>query len=79
MNKYEKYLLNVKAHNPDEYVELADILSRYTTLKTSNMKLNQQSQALETELEQLKNTVTKYEKDMKTEIMSLNNDITNLK
>jgi len=41
MNKYEKYLLNVKAHNPDEYVELADILSRYTTLKTSNMKLNQ--------------------------------------
>jgi hypothetical protein len=36
-------------------------------------------QALESELEALKSTVTKYEKDMKTEIMSLNNDTTNLK
>lgn len=30
---------------------------------------------LEKELEDLKNTVAKYEKDMNTEIMQLNNDI----
>lgn len=35
-------------------------------------------QVLERELDELKNTVTKYEKDMKTEIMQLNNDIATL-
>ena len=35
-------------------------------------------QSLEKELDDLKNTVTKYEKDMKTEIMQLNNDIAQL-
>ena len=54
-------------------------MSRYYTLKTSNDKLTSNLLALETELEGLKSTVTKYEKDMKTEIMSLNNDTTNLK
>ena len=79
MSKYEQYLLSVKEHNPDEYQEIPDILSRYYTLKISNDKLTSNLLALETELETLKSTVTKYEKDMKTEIMSLNNDTTNLK
>lgn len=35
-------------------------------------------QRLEKELDDLKNEVAKYEKDMKTEIMQLNNDIAGL-
>jgi len=41
MKTYEQYLEQVKEKNPDEYVELSDILKRYNTLKTSNMKLNE--------------------------------------
>lgn len=75
MRKYESYLDSVKEYNPDEYQELSDILARYWTLKNSNTKLNHNLTALERELDDLKNSVTKYEKDMKTDIMSLNNDI----
>jgi hypothetical protein len=75
MKKYEAYLESVKEFNPDEYQELSDILSRYWTLKNSNTKLNHNLAALEKELDDLKNTVSKYEKGMKTDIMQLNNDI----
>ena len=75
MRKYEAYLESVKDYNPDEYQELSDILSRYWTLKNSNIKLNSNLQILEKELDDLKNTVTKYEQGMKTDIMQLNNDI----
>lgn len=78
MKKYEMYLENVRDSHPDEYQELQDILSRYKTLKSSNVKLSQNLTLLERELDDLKNTVTKYEKDMNTDIMSLNNDIANL-
>ena len=75
MRKYESYLESVKDYNPDEYQELSDILSRYWTLKNSNTKLTSNLNVLEKQLDDLKNQVSKYEKDMKTEIMSLNNDI----
>jgi predicted nucleic acid-binding Zn-ribbon protein len=75
MKKYEAYLESVRDRNPDEYQELQDILSRYETLKRSNTSLTQNMKRLEKELEDLKNTVAKYEKDMNTEIMQLNNDI----
>jgi predicted nucleic acid-binding Zn-ribbon protein len=78
MKKYEAYLESVRDRNPDEYQELQDILSRYWTLKKSNNKLTENMKSLEKELEDLKNTVTKYEKDMNTEIMQLNNDIAQL-
>lgn len=78
MKKYEQYLDNVRDSHPDEYQELQDILSRYKTLKSSNVKLSSNLTSLERELDDLKNNVMKYEKDMKTEIMSLNNDIANL-
>ena len=78
MKKYEAYLDNVRDCNPDEYQELQDILSRYKTLKSSNIKLSTNLSELEKNLDDLKNNVTKYEKDMKTEIMQLNNDIANL-
>ena len=78
MKKYEAYLESVRDRNPDEYQELQDILSRYETLKRSNTSLTQNMKRLEKELEDLKNTVAKYEKDMNTEIMQLNNDIAQL-
>jgi chromosome segregation ATPase len=78
MKKYETYLESVRDRNPDEYQELNDILSRYQTLKRSNLTLTAKMQSLERELDDLKNAVTKYEKDMKTEIMQLNNEIAQL-
>ncbi len=78
MKKYEAYLESVRDRNPDEYQELQDILSRYETLKRSNTSLTQNMKRLEKDLEDLKNTVAKYEKDMNTEIMQLNNDIAQL-
>lgn len=69
MKKYEAYLESVRDRNPDEYQDLSDILSRYWTLKNSNTKLTAKMQSLEKELDELKNNVTKYEKDMKTDIM----------
>lgn len=78
MKKYEQYLDNVRDCNPDEYQELQDILSRYKTLKSSNVKLSSNLSELEKNLDDLKNSVNQYEKSMKTEIMTLNNDIANL-
>ena len=78
MRKYESYLDKVKDENPDEYQELADILARYKTLQTSNLNLSKNLGSLEKNLDQLKNSLNKYEKDMKTDIMQLNNDIANL-
>ena len=78
MKKYEAYLESVRDRNTDEYSELNDILARYATLKKSNMKLSDKMQQLETELEELKQTVANYEKDMKTQIMQLNNEIAGL-
>lgn len=78
MEKYRSYLESVQQMNSDEYQELADILARYWTLKNSNVKLTENHKKLDNDLEDLKNTVTKYEKNMKTEIMSLNNDIATL-
>ena len=78
MKKYELYLENVKELHQDEYQELSDILSRYETLHRSNIKLKETMQRLEKELDDLKNLVSKYEIDMKTEIMQLNNEIAQL-
>eukprot|EP00347_Sterkiella_histriomuscorum_P020865 403336168 len=78
MKKYEQYLDNVRDSNLDEYQELQDILSRYKTLKSSNVKLSTTLGDLEKNLDDLKNSVSHYEKTMKTEIMTLNNDIANL-
>ena len=79
MRKYELYLEAVKEMNSDEYQEIADILSRFMTLKSSNLNLNGTKSFQEEKVERLKNDMTKYEKDMKTEIMQLGNDMANMK
>ena len=50
-------------------------MSRYTTLKNSNLDLTKRMNSLEKELENLKTKVANYEKTTKTEIMQLNNEI----
>lgn len=55
MKKYELYLENVRDFNLDEYQELQDILSRYKTLKSSNIKLSTNLAELEKTLDDLKN------------------------
>jgi hypothetical protein len=57
---------------------LSNILERYWTLKNANTSLIDTRDRLEKQLEDLKNQVSAYEKGMKTDIMSLNNDIANL-
>jgi nitrogen fixation/metabolism regulation signal transduction histidine kinase len=42
MQKFETFLEKVKEQHPDEFQELNDILSRYQTLKSSNMKLQKE-------------------------------------
>ena len=78
MAEYGKYLESVKEKNQDEYSEIADILSRYNTLKQSNIKLEEAKKNLENDFDDMKNQVTEYEKSKKTEIMSLNNNVANL-
>ena len=78
MGEYGKYLESVKNNNQDEYTEISDILSRYNTLKQSNVKLEESKRNLENKFDDMKNQTNEYEKIKKTEIMSLNNDVANL-
>jgi len=78
MGEYGRYLESVKNNNQDEYSEISDILSRYNTLKQSNIKLEESKRQLENRFDEMKNQTNEYEKIKKTEIMSLNNDVANL-
>ena len=41
MKKFEKFLEKVKEANQDEFTDLADIVSRYESLVTNNVKLKE--------------------------------------
>ena len=77
MKSYEQYLEQVKEKNPDEYSELADIRSRYETLKNSNIKISEKQREIQLEYENLKASKTNFVNRTNIEIMSLNNQITN--
>jgi len=66
-------LEKVRAENPDEYTEIADILSRYRTLQNSQAKLDSELKKKETELSHKRANLAIYESQMDTEIMTLNN------
>ena len=66
MGEYGKYLESVKNNNQDEYGEISDILSRYNTLKQSNIKLEEAKKHLENRFDDLKNEANEYEKGKKT-------------
>ena len=63
----------VRAKNPDEYTEISDILSRYRTLQNSQAKLDSELKKKETELSDKRVELATYEKNMDTDIMTLNN------
>ena len=77
MKSYEQYLEQVKEKNPDEYSELADIRSRYETLKSSYIKINEKQREIQLEYETLKTSLANFVNSTNIEIMSLNNQITN--
>ena len=75
LHKYEQFLEQVRERNPDEYHELSDILNRYRTLKDSNEKLQSNQQKINEELDKVGNMINTHTKEMRTKIMTLNNDI----
>lgn len=80
IQKYEKFLEQVKEKS-DEFQkgDIADILARHKTLVNENYKLTNIIEIQEGKLEEIKNRVKKYEKEKGSEVLSLNNDIANLK
>ena len=65
----------VRAENPDEYTEIADILSRYRTLQNSQAKLDSELKKKEAELSHKRSDLAIYENTMEGDIMTLNNRI----
>lgn len=80
IQKYEKFLEQVKEKS-DEFQkgDITDILARHKTLVKENQKLTSIIDGQDQKLETIKNRVKKYEKEKGSEVLSLNNDIANLK
>lgn len=80
IQKYEKFLEQVKEKS-DEFQkgDITDILARHKTLVKENQKLTSIIESQDQKLETIKNRVKKYEKEKGSEVLSLNNDIANLK
>ena len=78
VEQYQIFLERVREKNSDEYAEISDILARYTTLTKANNNLKADLEERERMLADMKSNVVKYEKDMNTEIMKLNNNIAKL-
>lgn len=68
----------MREKNADEYAEIGDILSRYTTLTNAHHNLTEDLEGKEGQLADMKLAVINYEKGMNTEIMKLNNNIAKL-
>ena len=63
----------VRGTYSDQYPEMSDILSRYQTLKKSNMNLLRDRDLMESEKERLKKESAVFEKEMNQSILQLNN------
>jgi uncharacterized protein YwgA len=66
--KYEHFLEKVQ-QGSDEFLEIADILSRHKTLVDENRKLDTLNQEQERRLEEMKQRVNKYTKEKGQEIL----------
>ena len=51
MEKFEKYLDDVRLKNLDEYQDIQDILQRYETLNNSNIQLMRELKEKQNQLE----------------------------
>lgn len=79
MKKYEEFLETFKEKYPDEFPEIADIISRYNTLKKINERLTAQHQKCDKELIDLQSRTAAYQSEMDKKIYDLNNEIADLK
>ena len=73
MKKFDDFLEKVKDKNPDEFTELQDIVSRYNQLQDKNIELHQTQKSYTIELDKKTKELTQYQKEMETEVISINN------
>ena len=78
VEQYQIFLEEVRSANSDEYNEIGDILARYQVLRDTQNDLKRKLNNLDEDLKRKRDEVNKYEKDMETKVMTLNNDIAKL-
>ena len=78
VEQYQIFLEEVRSANSDEYNAIGDILARYQVLRDTQNDLKRKLSNLDDDLKAKREQVNKYEKDMETSIMTLNNDIAKL-
>ncbi len=76
MEKFEKYLDDVRLKNLDEYQDIQDILQRYETLNNSNIQLMWELKEKQNQLETISDQITDYKSEMELQKTLLNNEIT---
>lgn len=76
LNKYKKYLEDIRDKHPEEFEEIKKINERYHVLTNEKDKLEKKSNYLQEEIAIVKDRRTKYIKDKTTEKMKLGNEIT---
>ena len=76
MEKFEKYLDDVRLKNLDEYQDIQDILQRYETLNNSNIQLMRELKEKQNQLETISDQITDYKSEMELQKTLLNNEIT---
>lgn len=78
VRKYEEFLEQVREKYPDEFTDIGDILTRYSTLRNSYTELTERRRKLEEENEGLKRRKDELDKQSKENILELNISISHL-
>lgn len=79
VQKYQDFLEEVRSNNSDQYGSITAIIDRHKTLQELQSKLKDELQRKETDLNNKRTELVKYENQMNTNTMQLNNEIANLK
>jgi len=79
VQKYAEFLEDVRSANQDQYTTIQSIIDRHKTLQDLQEKLELELQNKEVKLKTMKSEFSKYESQMNTNTMQLNNTIANLK
>lgn len=79
VQKYHDFLEEVRLNNPDQYGSIMAIIDRHKTLQELQLKLKNELQRKENDLNAKRNYLIQFENDKSTLIMQLNNEIANLK
>ena len=75
IKKFEVYLELVKTKNPDEFEEIAAIMSRYYTLEDKKAELDRDNQMQEEKLEMIKDRINKFKKEGEEQKLDLSNQV----